>query len=182
MKTLLSGWKEKLETMEDTQVSKFREAFQSTLMPWVQRRVENFCKFVPQFEWPTGEDFETRDPAVRPECQGSHFSPSLVDDDHAVVGESNAPSDSAGLTMSGPSHAPTSSSSAPEADDDSPCKGSPGTDPDLTSDIRDGLATPDLSISMFPHCDGPSSTGEDNVYGKTMFDEFSDLDLFSSNK
>ena len=178
MKILLSGWKQKLETMEETHVSQFREAFQNTFMPWVQRRVENFRELVPQFEWPTGGDFETRDPTVRPESQGSLSSPSLVEDDHAVIGGNNAPSDSAGLTMSEPSHAPTSSSSAPEADDDSPYMGFPGAETDLTSDISDGLVTPNSSINVSPHCDGPMSTGEDDVDDKRVFDEFANLDLF----
>ena len=161
-------------------LSDFHEAFQSNFMPWVQRRVENFRKFVPQFEWPNGGDFETRDPTVRPESQDSHFSPSLVDDGHAVVRGSNAPNDSPGLKMSGPSHAHTSISSAPEANDDSPYMGFPGAETDLTSDFSDGSATPKPSINMFPHCDGPMSTEEDDLNDKSSVDEFGNLNLFPS--
>ena len=56
--------------------------------------------------------------------------------------------------------------------------GFPSADPNLTSNITDGLVTLNSSIKIFPHCDGPLSTGEDDVDDKTMLDEFGNLDLF----
>ena len=145
MDILLSAWKQKLENMEETRLSKFQQAFQDTFMPMVQDHVEHFRRFVPRFEWPIGQVLETRNLSARPEYQDSPSSPG--NDDYGASSGDNALDDSMEFSMSRSSDALCSTSSVPYALEDSPRMGFSVADSDRFSDINDGLSTPNSYIN-----------------------------------